>query len=244
MELFNCIKTRRAVRKYLDKKVPWDLVSKVIDAGRLAPSAGNLQNWKFIAVDDDGKKEAIAEACVEQTWMAEAPIHIVVCSEPKVAERYYGTRGERLYSIQNCAAAAENMLLMAHNLGLGACWVGAFDERMLGKAVGLPEEARPQAVIALGWPAEKVSEPAKFPLENVTYINGWRGKIRDVPGYMGYPSVKVQKGIQKGKEAAKKASEKVAEKSKKVAKDISQKIKEKNKRRKDLKQFKKVHGLK
>ena len=55
MELFECIKTRRSIRKYQDKEVPWDLVANIIDAGRLAPSAGNLQNWKFIVVLDEGK---------------------------------------------------------------------------------------------------------------------------------------------------------------------------------------------
>ncbi|MEE9525903.1 MAG: nitroreductase family protein [Candidatus Woesearchaeota archaeon] len=244
MDVAKCIKTRRTIRKYLDKEIPWDLISKILDAGRLAPSAGNLQNWKFIAVTNAGKKRHVAEACLQQTWMTEAPVQIVICSEPQVAERYYGTRGERLYSIQNCAAAAENMLLRAHSLGLGACWVGAFDERMLGKAVGLPEEARPQIVLTIGYPAEKVKEPSKYPIENVAYLNGWRGKIKDVMEYLGYHSVNVQKGIRKGKRVLEKGAEKVAKKSKKIAKDITKKIKEKNKQRKDFKNFKKVHGIK
>jgi len=241
MELDKCIKTRRTVRKYLDKEVPWDLVAKVIDAGRLAPSSGNIQNWKFIAVLDEGKRNKMAEACLQQMWMNKAPVHIVVIGEPKKAERYYGTRGERLYTIQNCAAAIENMLLMAHNLGLGACWVGAFDERMVGKVVGLPENARPQAVITLGYPAEEVKEPAKFPIENVAYFDGWRGKIKDVPGYMGYHSVKVQKGLKKGKEALKKGTEKAAEKAKDVAKKIKKRIEEKQKKSKNKKKFKEIH---
>ncbi|MBR9692039.1 hypothetical protein GOV06_04595 [Candidatus Woesearchaeota archaeon] len=244
MDVFKCIKTRRSVRKYLDKELPWDLVSKVIDAGRLAPSAGNLQNWKFIAVLDKARRIKVAEACLQQTWMSKAPVHIVVVSEPKVSERYYGTRGDRLYSVQNCAVAAQNMLLRAHDLGLGACWVGAFDERMLGKAVRLPEGVRAQIVITLGFPAEKVAEPAKYPLENVTYFNGWRGKIRDVPHYMGYHSIKVQHGLHKGKAAIKKQSKKLAKKTKEVAEKIKESIKEKNKKRQDLKKFKKIHGLK
>ncbi|MBD3355182.1 nitroreductase family protein [Candidatus Woesearchaeota archaeon] len=244
MELDKCIKTRRSIRKYIDKEVHWDLVAKIIDAGRLAPSAGNLQNWKFIAVLDKGKKQKITEACLQQTWMNKAPVHILVVAEPKKAERYYGTRGERLYSIQNCAAAVENMLLMAHNLDLGACWVGAFDENMLGRAVGLPDEARPQAVITIGYPAEKIKEPAKFPIENVAYFNSWRGKIKDVAGYMGYHSVKVQKGLQKGKKALKKGTEKAAEKAKDVAKKIKKRIEEKQKKSNNKKKFKEVHNAK
>jgi nitroreductase len=244
MELFNCIKSRRSVRQYLQKSLPWDLVAKVIDAGRMAPSAGNLQNWKFIVVIDDGRKGNVAEACLQQYWMNGAPVHIVIAAEPKVAERYYGARGERLYSVQNCAAAAQNMLLMAHSLGLGACWVGAFDERMLGKAVGLPEEARAQAVITLGYPDGAVSEPAKYPVENVTYFEKWRGKIRDVPAYMGMYSLKWQANAKKAKKKLEEKSEQVAEKAKEVTKKIKKKIDEKKKRYRDLKKFKKVHGLK
>lgn len=241
MELDKCIKTRRTIREYQDKEVPWDLVAKVIDAGRLAPSSGNLQNWKFVVVLDDGKKEKLAEACLQQTWMIKAPVHIVVVAEPESAERYYGARGERLYTVQNCAAAVENMLLMAHNLGLGACWVGAFDERMVGKVVGLPDNVRAQAIITMGFPGEKIKKPAKYPLENVTYFNGWRGKIKDVPGYMGYHSVKVQEGLQKGKKALKKGTEKAAEKAKEVADKIKKKVEEKQKKSKNKKKFKEVH---
>jgi nitroreductase len=244
MELYECIKTRRSIRKYLDKEVPWDLVSKIVDAGRLAPSAGNLQNWKFVVVLDDARREKIAEACLNQTWMNKAPVHIIVLADPRVAERYYGARGDRLYSVQNCAAAIENMLLMAHNVGLGACWVGALDENMVGRTIKIPEGVRPQAIITLGYPGEKVKEPAKYPLENVTYFNGWRGKIRNVPQYMGYHSINIQNALHKGKRALKKKGKELAEKSKEVAGKIKKNIQEKNKKRNDFKKFKKIHGLK
>jgi len=244
MELFDCIKTRRCIRKFQSTPVPWDLVSKILDAGRLAPNAGNLQNWKFIVVLDQGTRQKIAEACLRQYWMAKAPVHIVVCADPKVSERYYGTRGDRLYSVQNCAAASQNMLLQAHNLGLGACWVGAFDENMVSNAVGLPEEVRPQVIIPLGYPDEKPAEPAKYPLENITYFEKWRGKIQDVPAYMGYYSIKWEKGAKKAKAALEKQSEKLAVKAKEVAAKVKKKVEEKRKRYKDLKEFKKVHGLK
>ena len=246
MEVSECIKTRRSIRKYQNTPVPWDLVAKVVDAGRLAPSAGNLQNWKFIVVLDEGKRGQLAEACLHQMWMAKAPVHIVIVSEPEVSERFYGARGDRLYSVQNCALAAENMLLQAHNLGLGGCWVGAFDENMVSRVVGLPAkmEVRPQAVITLGYPAEKPAEPAKYPLENVTYLEGWRGKIRDMPAYTGYYSLKWQKGAQKGKAALQKQSKKISEKAKEVAKKVKKKIEEKQKKQKEFKEFKKVYGLK
>jgi nitroreductase len=214
MDTFECIKTRRAVRKYLDKPVPWDDVSNIIEAGRYAPSAGNIQNWKFIVVQDKDRRREIAEACLKQLWMQTAPVHIIVVSEPQKAERYYGKRGERLYSVQNCAAAAQNMMLEAHNLGLGACWVGAFEEDMVKRILLIPPEARPQIILTIGYPSEEPDKPAKLPAEVVMYFEKWRGRVKDIPGYFGYYSVGLQKGLKKGKEAIKKHGKKLVEKVK------------------------------
>jgi nitroreductase len=214
MDLLELIKTRRAVRKYLKKPVPWDDISNIAEAGRYAPSAGNLQNWKFIVVLDPDKRKALAEAALKQYWMETAPVHIVIIAEPQKAERYYGTRGERLYSVQNCAAAAQNMMLEAHNIGLASCWVGAFDEEMVKRALMIPPEARPQIILTIGYPAEQPEKPAKHPQEVVTWYNKWRGKIKDVPGYFGYYSVGLQKGLKKGKETVKEHGKRLIEKAK------------------------------
>jgi len=214
MDILELIKTRRSVRKYLKKPVPWDDITNITEAGRYAPSAGNIQNWKFIVVLDPDKRKAIAEASLKQYWMKTAPVYIVIVSEPQKAERYYGKRGERLYSVQNCAAAAQNMILEAQNLGLGSCWVGAFDEEMVKRTLSIPPEARPQIILTIGYPAEHPDKPAKFPQEVVTWYNKWRGKIQDVPGYFGYYSVGLQKGIKKGKEAIKEHGKRLIEKAK------------------------------
>jgi len=214
MDTFECIKARRAVRKYLNKPVTWDDISNITEAGRYAPSAGNLQNWKFIVVLDKDKRKALAEAALKQYWMESAPVHIVIVSEPQKAERYYGARGERLYSVQNCAAAAQNMVLEAQNLGLATCWVGAFEEEMVKRVLNIPPEARPQIILTLGYAAEQPDKPAKLPPEVITWYNKWRGKIKDIPGYFGYYSVGLQKGLKQGKEAVKKHGKKIVEKVK------------------------------
>jgi len=231
MDTFECIKTRRAIRKYLDVPVPWDLVGNILEAGRYAPSSGNLQNWKFIVVLEKANREAIAEACLKQMWIAAAPVIIVICAEPKKAERYYGIRGERLYTVQNCAAVAENMLLEAHNQGLGSCWVGAFDEEMVKRALAIPEEARPQIILTFGYPDEKVPRPARFPLEPITHFNKWRGRIQDVPSYFGYFGPKFQRWVKAGEELAKKHGKKAAEKVKEAAKKARKKLEEKRKKK-------------
>src|SRR3989338_11309923 len=111
MGVFDCIRTRRSVRKYKDRQVPWDNIVEILQAAKFAPFAGNIMNCKLIVVKNDEKRKAISEASSQQYWMQDAPIHIVVVSEPEKMERQYGTRGIRLYAIQGIAAAIENMLL-------------------------------------------------------------------------------------------------------------------------------------
>jgi len=201
--------TRRSVRKFLDKPVEWEKIGKILDAGRYAPSSGNLQNWKFIVVSDPEKRKAIAEAALTQHWIAVAPYIIVIIAEPEKAIRFYGIRGERLYTIQNCAAVAENMLLAAHSLGLGSCWIGAFDENKISSILGVVKEVRPQIILPIGYPDEVEAPPQKFRLENITYIEQWWGRAKDIEAYLGRTSGKVMKAIDKGGEILKKIDKKL-----------------------------------
>ncbi len=183
-DILDLITSRRTIKSFLPKYVSGENIAKIIDAARHAPSCGNVQNWKFIVVIKPELKESLAKACYDQYEMTAAGAFIVVCAEPEKAERYYGSRGEKLYSIQNCAAAIENMLLEAHSLGLGTQWVGAFDEEEVKSLVGIPEEVRPQAIVVVGYPKEIPGKPPKYPLESVVYFNSWRSKMRDPAKYM------------------------------------------------------------
>ncbi|MBI4983423.1 nitroreductase family protein [Candidatus Woesearchaeota archaeon] len=183
-DILELIATRRNVKYFLPKFVSWDNVSKILDAARHAPSCGNVQNWKFIVVFDPNQKRQIAEACYEQYEVVQAGVLVVVCAEPEKAERYYGLRGERLYSVQNCAAAIQNMLLEAHSLGLATRWIGAFDEDAVKSLLKIPEEVRPQAIVAIGYAKEVPQKPPKYPLEALIYFHQWRGKMRDPAKYM------------------------------------------------------------
>ncbi len=249
MDVYEAIKKRRSIRKYLDKPVEWEKISTVVDAGRLAPSSGNIQNWKFIVVTDKDKRKALAEAALKQAWMETAPVYIVVCAEPVTAGRFYNNRGEELYTKQNCAAAIENMLLEATELDLGTCWVGAFEEKMVKKDLGVESSIEVHAIITLGYADEEVPEPANFPLEHVTYFNGWMGKIKDVPGYMGWQAMKNPARIEKAKEVSKTAGEKAVEagkemgrKARDIYENIASKIKAKKEKQKIMKEYEKVYG--
>ena len=214
MDALEAIKTRRSIRRFLEKPVPRDLIFEVVDAGRLAPSAGNLQNWKFIAVFDEARKKEIAEACMGQYWMEKATVHIVIVSEPTIAKRYYGVRGERLYSTQNCAAAAENMLIAANALGLGACWVGAFDEDRVKNATSTPPEYRPQVIVVLGYADEQPKMPSKHPIEIVSWVNKWRGRTEDIDEYFGFYGEKIKAAAKGAKKLLDKGVKKLTEKIK------------------------------
>ncbi len=187
METMDCIVSRRSIRKFKDAPVEWYLIGRVLYAGFNAPTAGNLQDYRFMVVTSPELKAGLAQAAINQHWIAQAPTVIVVFSEFTKAKRFYGIRGERLYTIQDSAAAVQNILLAAHDLGLGACWVGAFDEDKICSVLGIPDYARPQALIPIGYPNEEVTMPPKFKLENLVYFNRWgdnSGKVKDIPSEM------------------------------------------------------------
>ena len=131
MDVKEAIETRRSIRKFSPKELHPEEIIDIVDAGRYAPSAGNQQNWKFILIKDQSKKNDLADACFQQNWMASAPLIICVVGMTDDVKRMYGTRGEMLYSIQNCAMAAQNIMLRAHEMGFGSCMVSAFEEGMV-----------------------------------------------------------------------------------------------------------------
>lgn len=180
MEILQAIKTRRSVRQFLDVPVEWEKVGIVLEAGRLAPSAGNTQEWSFIVVTEEGARKEIAECCVDGIWMATAPIHIVIVANTEQIARNYGLRGERLYSIQDCAVAASQMMLAAVSQGLGTCWVGAFDEHALRRLLSIPDSIRPQLILTLGYPDEQPRMPPRKPLENIVFLNSYGNRIKDI----------------------------------------------------------------
>lgn len=197
MDAIDCIQTRRSVRSFLNKPLSRETIGELLDAGRVAPTAGNLQDAKFLFVTDRDEKMKIADACVEQAWIATAPVVIVVGSEIARDERMYGERGAKVYIYQNAAAAVQNILLCANALGLGACWVGAFDDDILRRAVNMPANVVPQAVIPVGHTAKHENKIPKLDLENVVYAEKWGNRMEDMKSWLGDTSHKVKKAFDK-----------------------------------------------
>ena len=169
MELFEAIRSRRSIRRFRDEDIPEEDLKKILEAAIWAPSAGNLQPWEFIVVKNEETKRRLAMAALGQMWMTTAPVIVVVCANLEKSAWRYGTRGRELYAIQDTAAAIENMLLAAHALGYGSCWVGAFDEDEVRRILNIPEGVRPVALIPIGRPAERPSPPSRIPLDRVVY---------------------------------------------------------------------------
>jgi nitroreductase len=174
MELITAIRERVSVRHFNSSKdIPDQTILDIIELGNWAPSAGNLQARDFIIVRDLVKKQALAKAAFGQNFIIEAPVAIVVCANRNRSNTRYGARGEDLYSIQDSAAAIQNMLLVIHSYGLGACWVGAFDEGQAAKTLKLPEHVRPVAIIPIGYPTQKPEPSSRIEIEKLVHFDEW-----------------------------------------------------------------------
>ncbi len=214
-DILEVIKSRRNVAQFLPKFVSWENISRVLDAGRHAPSCGNLQNWKFIVIIQPEKKQELAAACYDQYEIVAAFALIAVCAEPEKAERYYGEKG-KFYTAQNCAAAVQNMLLEAHSLGLATRWVGAFDEDKVNSLLNVPEDVEVHTIVALGYAKEVPSKPPKYPLESLVYFGAWRMRMADPAKYLNDVATVLARKAHTTAEMMKKGQEFVAEKVKEV----------------------------
>jgi len=167
MDLSEAIRGRRSIRVFKKQNVPEEIVEKLIDAASWAPSAGNIQPWEFVIVRKPAVKKKLAQAALNQAYVEEAPVVIVVCADTERSSMGYGVRGKNLYCIQDTAAATQNILLTAYSLGLGACWIGAFNEDEAKKAVNAPEGIRPVAIIPVGYANEVPSQRDRRPLSQI-----------------------------------------------------------------------------
>ncbi|RJS84900.1 nitroreductase [Candidatus Bathyarchaeota archaeon] len=170
MNVFDAIRTRRSIRKYLNKPVEREKLSKILEAARLSPSAANRQPWRFIVVTDQKIKEEL-RAAYDEDWFVSAPVIIVGCALP--SEAWVRSDGEEYWKV-DLAIAMQNLILEAWELGLGTCWIGAFREDEVKRILGIPDEVRVVALASLGYPAEeKGSVTKRKPLEEIVSYNYW-----------------------------------------------------------------------
>lgn len=176
MELDKVIKERRSVRYFENKEVSLDDISKILDCARLSPSSGNVQNWSFIIVKD--KINEIAELSYDQNWIKTSSCLIVVCSRMKEISKLYGDKGKNLFAIQNCAIASYAIMLKAKDLGIGSCWIGAFDYDAVKELLDIGKDIDVQAIIALGY-GRSAPRYEREILDSIVYFEKWKNKKRD-----------------------------------------------------------------
>ncbi len=175
MDVFEAIKGRRSIRSYKKQDVPDDIVRKLVEAAILAPSAGNIQPYQLVIVRSEKTRQQLSKAAFNQKTLLEANVVIVVCVDEKQASTKYGERGKKLYCIQDTAAATQNILLAAYSLGLGTCWIGAFNEDDVKKAVNAPKEMHPVTMIPIGYPNESPEQRSRRSFDEVALKESFKG---------------------------------------------------------------------
>lgn len=161
MTVIEAIRTRRSVRAYKPDPIPEEVLMQVLDAARLAPSAGNRQPWVFYVVRSPEVKEKL-RAAYGAEWLHAAPVVIVACG---LRESSWTRADGKNYCDVDVTIAMDHLILAAWELGLGTCWIGAFDAAKLKEALALPEGVDPVAMTPLGYPAEEPAAKPRKPME-------------------------------------------------------------------------------
>lgn len=171
MDPIECVLGLRNVRNFMKKPVDMKLIETVLNIAIHAPSAGNTQEWGFFVVTDEKQRERLSIAALQQNFVKEAPVVIVVCADIEKVKLKYKDRGEKLYSIQDTAYVSLSIAIVAHALGLGSSIVPAFDNEHVKEILELPEYLRPMTIIPIGYAADVAEPTDRIPFENLTYIN-------------------------------------------------------------------------
>lgn len=153
------IRNRRSVRAFEDRPIEEEKLVDLAEALVWAPSSGNFQCRRFYFLTAPERIRAVAEACFDHAWIAQAPL-VVVCCRTDAIDEHYGP-GSARFAVQDVSASIQNLLLAAHALGLGSCWVCAFDEAGMEGLLGLPEDEHPVALVPVGYPAEVPPVPGR-----------------------------------------------------------------------------------
>lgn len=166
----DAINERFSVRKFKDYEIEEDKLERVLEAGRLAPSARNLQEWRFVVVHDPETREALAEAANGQQFVAEAPAVIVGCA---IASDHVMSCGLHCFPIDVSISMAY-ITLAAVQEGLGTCWIGAFKPDRVHDILGIPNEVIVVGLLPIGYPDTDAPPKKRLDLEEIVMHEYWR----------------------------------------------------------------------
>ncbi len=202
LNFLRVFRSRRSVKEYLPKEVSNEVLSRILEASRWAPSAHNAQPWRFIVMQDSALKQKLAKAMASR-WHRDmnkngvpkeqreslikasverfenAPVIIIACLTMENMDKYPDDRRKKIeyvMAVQSVAAAIQNMLLAAYGEGLGSCWfcVPLFCQDVVRKILKIPQHVDPQALITLGYPVNKPTPLPRKPLEEIVHQNHWK----------------------------------------------------------------------
>lgn len=169
MNVFEAIQSRYSVRNYLDREVEEEKLSRILEAARLAPSASNRQEWRFVVVRNAHKRQALMKAAKNQEFVGQAPVVIACCAK---TDNHMMSCGQLCYPI-DVAIAIEHICLQAVEEGLGTCWIGAFFEEPVKELLDIPEEIRVVELLTLGYAGDRPSVKNRLPFTEIVMYDRW-----------------------------------------------------------------------
>ncbi len=169
MSFLELAKRRASIRGYQPEPVSDRDIETILEAGRLAPSAANFQPWHFIVVKDEATRRAL-KPVYNKDWFWKAPVILVVCVEPRKA---WSRQDGRNYAWVDGSIAMDHMTLCAADLGLGTCWIGAFDPSKVREALNIPADVEPVAMTPLGKPSATPLPKKRKDLKEIVHREKW-----------------------------------------------------------------------
>ena len=169
MTILEAIRRRYSCRAYQDRPVEQEKLDIIFESARLAPSAKNIQDWRFVVVTDKKTRRKLAEAACEQMFLAQAGAIIVACSNSDYVMRC----GQPIGPI-DVAISLEHISLQAAEMGLATCWIGAFIPEKVREILGIPDNIEIIELMALGYPADKAKTPSREPIEKLFCFEKWQ----------------------------------------------------------------------
>lgn len=184
MEVLTAIRTRQSVRKFSDKPVEQEKLDLLLQAVQQAPSWANMQCWNLVVVTDQEVKQKISDCSFVESFfgplgykfnpaqkaLAQAPVLIVACADPKQS----GYLHDQAYYMADIGLAMQNMMLAAHDQGLGSVFVGVYDEELVKEMLDIPENQKVVGIFPVGYPVDELKGgPKRKPLEDFVYYGKW-----------------------------------------------------------------------
>ena len=170
MNVHEAIRTRKSVREYLPKPVEPEKLARILESVRLAPSAKNRQEWRFVIVRDEAARRKLKPAAADQAFVEQAPVVIACCAETDGSCMRCGIESYKI----DLAIAIDHLTLAAVEEGLGTCWIGAFYPDMVREILGIPGSVEIVELLTLGYPADPaVREKNRLPLDETIYRECW-----------------------------------------------------------------------